>query len=58
MTDLMKWFESRRSPMDVIERLFEGEMGSSAIRVEELVDAAPWWCGRSCPESTRKKTWT
>ena len=38
MTDLMKWFDSRRSPMDVIERLFEGEMGASAIRVEEMVD--------------------
>ena len=38
MTDLMKWFDSRRSPMDVIERLFEGEMGYSAIRVEEVVD--------------------
>jgi len=38
MTDLMKWFESRRSPMDVIERLFEGDVGSSAIRVEEMVD--------------------
>lgn len=38
MTDLMKWFDSRRSPMDAIERLFEGEMGTSAIRVEEMVD--------------------
>jgi HSP20 family protein len=38
MTDLMKWFDNRRSPMDVIERLFEGDMGSSAIRVEEMVD--------------------
>ncbi|TNB72121.1 Hsp20/alpha crystallin family protein [Arthrobacter sp. BB-1] len=38
MTELMKWFESRRSPMDVIERLFEGEAGTSAIRVEEMVD--------------------
>jgi len=38
MTDLMKWFDSRRSPMDVIERLFEGDMGTSAIRVEEMVD--------------------
>ena len=38
MTDLMKWFETRRSPMDVIERLFEGDMGTSAIRVEEMVD--------------------
>lgn len=38
MTDLMKWFDTRRSPMDLIERLFEGETGSSAIRVEEMVD--------------------
>ncbi|MBT2568857.1 Hsp20/alpha crystallin family protein [Arthrobacter sp. ISL-85] len=38
MTDLMKWFDNRRSPMDVIERLFEGDVGASAIRVEELVD--------------------
>jgi HSP20 family protein len=38
MTELMKWFDSRRSPMDLIERLFEGDAGSSAIRVEELVD--------------------
>lgn len=38
MTDLMKWFDSRRSPLDAIERLFEGDMGSSAIRVEEMVD--------------------
>lgn len=38
MTELMKWFESRRSPIDLIERLFEGETGTSAIRVEEMVD--------------------
>jgi HSP20 family protein len=38
MTDLMKWFDNRRSPIDVIERLFEGDLGSSAIRVEEMVD--------------------
>ncbi|ADX73248.1 molecular chaperone (small heat shock protein) [Pseudarthrobacter phenanthrenivorans Sphe3] len=38
MTDLMKWFDTRRSPVDLIERLFEGETGTSAIRVEELVD--------------------
>ncbi|MHC6592537.1 Hsp20/alpha crystallin family protein [Arthrobacter sp. C152] len=38
MTDLMKWFDTRRSPMDLIERLFEGETGSSAIRVEEMVE--------------------
>lgn len=38
MTDLMRWFDTRRSPIDVIERLFEGDMGSSAIKVEEMVD--------------------
>lgn len=38
MTDLMRWFDTRRSPMDVIERLFEGDVGSSAIRVEEMMD--------------------
>ncbi|GGI00247.1 Hsp20/alpha crystallin family protein [Arthrobacter liuii] len=38
MTDLMKWFDTRRSPMDVIERLFEGDLGTSAIRVEEMVE--------------------
>ncbi|MFP5313513.1 MAG: Hsp20/alpha crystallin family protein [Actinomycetes bacterium] len=38
MTDLMRWFDNRRSPMDVIERLFDGDQGSSAIRVEEMVD--------------------
>ncbi|UUL75183.1 Hsp20/alpha crystallin family protein [Pseudarthrobacter sp. Fe7] len=38
MTDLMKWFDTRRSPMDVIERLFEGDVGASAIRVEEMVE--------------------
>jgi HSP20 family protein len=38
MTDLMKWFETRRTPMDVIERLFEGDVGTAAIRVEEMVD--------------------
>lgn len=38
MTDLMRWFDTRRSPMDVIERLSDGDMGSSAIRVEEMMD--------------------
>lgn len=37
MTDLMKWFDTRRSPIEMIERLFEGDVGS-AIRVEEFVD--------------------
>jgi len=40
MTDLMRWFDTRRSPMDVIERLFEGDVGSSAIRVEEMMDGS------------------
>lgn len=38
MTDLMKWFDSRRSPLDMFERLFDSEMGASAIRVEEMVE--------------------
>jgi HSP20 family protein len=39
MSELTKWFDGRRSPFDVLERLFEGERGSGgAIRVEELVD--------------------
>jgi len=58
MTDLMKWFESRRSPMDVIERLFEGDVGSSAIRVEEMVDGNTPWCAPNCPASIRKRTST
>lgn len=38
MTDLMKWFDSRRSPIELIERLFDGDTGTGAIRVEEVVD--------------------
>ncbi|MFD5277656.1 Hsp20/alpha crystallin family protein [Pseudarthrobacter sp. NPDC058362] len=38
MTDLMKWFDTRHSPLDVLERLFDSELGSSAIRVEEVID--------------------
>lgn len=38
MADLMKWFDTRRSPMDVIERLFEGDTSASGIRVEESVE--------------------
>ncbi|WP_138413233.1 Hsp20/alpha crystallin family protein [Sinomonas gamaensis] len=39
MSELIKWFDSRRSPFDLLERLFEGDRGTpGAIRVEELVD--------------------
>lgn len=38
MADLMKWFDTRRSPMDVLERLFEGDTSASGIRVEESVE--------------------
>lgn len=38
MTDVMKWFDTRRSPLDMLERLFDGDTGAAAIRVEELVD--------------------
>lgn len=38
MTDLMKWFDSRRSPIELIERLFDADTGTGAIRVEEVVE--------------------
>ncbi|KHL03482.1 Hsp20/alpha crystallin family protein [Sinomonas humi] len=39
MSDLTRWFDSRRSPFDLFQRLFEGDAVASAeIRVEELVD--------------------
>lgn len=38
MTELTKWFDSRRSPMELIERLFDGDSGAGGIRVEEVVD--------------------
>ena len=38
MSDLMKWFDNRRSPLDLFDRLFDTEMGASAIRVEEMVE--------------------
>ena len=38
MADLMKWFDTRRSPMDMLERLFEGDTSASGIRVEESVE--------------------
>lgn len=38
MSDVTKWFDSRRSPFELFERLFEGESGASGIKVEELMD--------------------
>jgi HSP20 family protein len=38
MSDLMRWFDTRRSPIDMIEKLFEGEAGTTGIRVEEVVE--------------------
>lgn len=39
MSELTRWFDTRRSPFDLLERLFEGDRdGAGAIRVEELVD--------------------
>jgi HSP20 family protein len=39
MSELAKWFDTRRSPLDLLERLFEGDRDVSAtMRVEELVE--------------------
>ena len=38
MTELTRWFDSRRSPMELIERLFDGDGGNGGIRVEEMVE--------------------
>ena len=39
MSELARWLDARRSPFELLERLFEGERGTQgAIRVEELVD--------------------
>ncbi len=38
MTDLIRWFDNRRSPIEMIERLFEGDVAASGIRVEQLVE--------------------
>jgi HSP20 family protein len=38
MTDLTRWFDNRRSPIEMIERLFEGDVAASGIRVEHLVE--------------------
>ncbi|WP_077489369.1 Hsp20/alpha crystallin family protein [Sinomonas mesophila] len=36
MSELTKWFDSRRTPFELIERLFEGDASSAAIKVEEV----------------------
>lgn len=38
MTDIIRWFDNRRSPIEMIERLFEGDVTASGIRVEQLVE--------------------
>ncbi|GAA4038352.1 hypothetical protein GCM10023063_24390 [Arthrobacter methylotrophus] len=38
MTDLIRWFDTRRSPIEMIERLFEGDVAAAGIRVEQLVE--------------------
>lgn len=39
MSDLTRWFDSRRSPFELFQRLFEGDdVASAGIKVEELVD--------------------
>ncbi|MCZ9881776.1 Hsp20/alpha crystallin family protein [Arthrobacter sp. B2a2-09] len=38
MSDLIRWFDTRRSPIEMIERLFEGDVAASGIRVEQLVE--------------------
>jgi HSP20 family protein len=38
MSDLTRWFDPRKGPFDLFERLFEGEGGTSGIKVEEHMD--------------------
>lgn len=38
MTELTKWLDARRSPMELIERLFDGDSSAGGIKVEEVVD--------------------
>ncbi|WP_433876013.1 Hsp20/alpha crystallin family protein [Sinomonas atrocyanea] len=39
MSELTRWFDARRSPFDLLERLFDGDRDApGAIRVEEVVD--------------------
>jgi HSP20 family protein len=38
VSDMMKWFDTRHAPFERIERLFDRDVGTAAIRVEELVD--------------------
>lgn len=38
MSELTRWFDTRRTPFELIERLFEGDGQSAAIKVEEVRD--------------------
>ena len=38
MAELTRWFDARRSPFEMLEKLFEGEAGTSGIRVEEVME--------------------
>lgn len=38
MTDLTRWFDNRLSPIEMLERLFEGGVAASGIRVEQVVE--------------------
>lgn len=39
MSELTRWFDSRRTPFELLQRLFEGDdVASAGIKVEELVD--------------------
>lgn len=38
MSELTRWFDTRRTPFELIERLFEGDAQSAAIKVEEVRD--------------------
>ena len=38
MSEMAKWFDNRRTPFELLERLFEGEASTAAIKVEEVRD--------------------
>ncbi|WP_415856827.1 Hsp20/alpha crystallin family protein [Sinomonas sp. G460-2] len=38
MSDLTKWFDQRRSPFELLDRLFQGEASGAEIRVEQVID--------------------
>lgn len=39
MSDLTKWFDQRRSPFELLDRLFQGEAAGTEIRVEQVIDS-------------------